>query len=121
MNLLINGTLEIAHLLPNYKGECANLHGHRLEYTVTFTGEKQQNGMVEDFKFLNEIVKEVITPYDHTFLNKSFPNPTLENFSEQILAKLNTTYSSYRALNPKGKFSKLRVWETSKYGVEVEC
>lgn len=56
---------DAAHMLSNYTGKCANLHGH------TYTGEVcisakvvEETGMVLDY---NEI-KEVINTFDHALL-----------------------------------------------------
>ena len=53
--LKIKGALEIAHRLPDYEGACSHLHGHCMHYILNFKGKLQDNGMVEDFKFLKEV------------------------------------------------------------------
>ena len=47
-----------AHKLPNYKGDCANLHGHSYKLFVSVKGDVDSNGFVIDFKYLKQIVKE---------------------------------------------------------------
>ena len=33
---------DTAHLLPNHKGQCKNLHGHTYKLIISCTGEKKQ-------------------------------------------------------------------------------
>lgn len=56
---------DAAHMLSNYTGKCANLHGH------TYTGEvcisakvDEYTGMVLDYN----VIKEVIDSFDHALL-----------------------------------------------------
>lgn len=118
MILRINGTLEIAHNLPNYEGKCKKLHGHRIEYIVSFEGDIHEDGMVEDFKVLDKIIQIVADRFDHTYLNDFLENPTLELFAKYFLNDLNKEYGRIKN-RKRGKFVKLEMWETSKYGVVV--
>lgn len=80
-----------AHHLPDYKGQCGRLHGHRWELEVTLKGiVNDQTGMVMDFKDLSEFVKEVvIDKLDHQNLNDvTIKNPTAENLAAWIFRKL---------------------------------
>lgn len=67
---------EAAHYLPHYEGACQNIHGHSYELTVTITGEVNQQigpheGMVLDYSFVNELLKEhVLVYYDHALILK---------------------------------------------------
>lgn len=119
MILRINGTIEIAHNLPKYEGKCKNLHGHRIEYLVSFEGDIQEDGMVEDFKELDNIIQIVANRFDHTYLNDFFENPTLEIFAKSFLNSLNQEYERIKRTRKRGRFVKLEMWETSKYGVVV--
>ena len=69
-------------------GEAANPHGHGHNYVVEVSLEGTPDpvtGMVLDLKELKEILnREVVTPYDHRFLNYEVPPfdrlvPTTEN------------------------------------------
>lgn len=119
MILKIKGTIEIAHHLPKYEGKCKNLHGHRIEYILSFKGDIGDDGMVEDFKSLNRIVKVVADRFDHTYLNDFMENPTLEVFATLFLKILNSEYVSIKMGRKRGKFVELEMWETNKYGVVV--
>ena len=117
--LKIKGTMEIAHHLPNYDGKCSKLHGHRLEYTLSFRGEIGEDGMIEDFKDLDRIIGIVRDRYDHSNLNDLYELPTLENFATHFLDQVNTEYMYAKQQRKRGKFVELEMWETSKYGVVV--
>lgn len=59
---------DCAHMLSNYDGKCANLHGHTYHGTVTLEGDTDVNsGMVLDY---NKI-KEVVDKYDHAIIFSS--------------------------------------------------
>lgn len=91
MKLLISKTFrfEAAHKLPNYYGDCANLHGHSYVLEVCVKDEVGKNGMVMDFKQLKTVVQtQVVDILDHQYLNDMFPNPTAENILVWIVRKL---------------------------------
>ena len=119
VTLKVKGSMEIAHKLPNYDGKCSKLHGHRVEYIVSFKGELQKDGMVEDFKELGKFIKLVSDRYDHTYLNDVFELPTLEDFAMHFLEELNTEYGYAKQREMRGRFVELEMWETDKYGVVV--
>lgn len=119
MILKLKGNLEVAHCLPFYNGKCQKLHGHRLSYILDFKGDVGDDGMVEDFKELDKVVGRVADKYDHSYLNDFFENPTLENFAPQFLSEINNTYAYLKGFGKRGKFVKLEIWETNKYGVVV--
>lgn len=81
-------SFESAHKLPDYLGDCANLHGHTYFGKVVISGEVGINGMVMDFKQLKTMVKEVIKEYDHKYLNDLFKNPTAEIIAKGIFLDL---------------------------------
>lgn len=68
MKITRHEEFEMAHILPNYKGGCGNLHGHTYKIDVTIKGEqnKKEWGMVLDFKVLKDVIKSIIP--DHKFV-----------------------------------------------------
>ena len=101
---------EAAHMLPNHKGKCKNLHGHRYELEVTVRGPINSEGMVMDFSDLKEMVNElVIDRFDHSCLNDKITFiPTAENLVEYIRASL------ARQIERAGrKLEKIRLYETA--------
>ena len=56
---------DCAHMLSNYEGKCANLHGHTYHGTVTLEGDvDRETGMLVDY---NEI-KNVVDVFDHAIV-----------------------------------------------------
>lgn len=90
------------HHLPNYKGKCANQHGHNANVEVEVAGDSgEYPGMIMDFGTLKRIVNEVLEILDHQNLNEveepkepgvkifniAIP-PTAENISSFIAYEL---------------------------------
>ena len=95
-------TISAAHHLPNYKGKCANVHGHSWKVEVDIEGSiKKGTGMVVDFS----TIKDIINKLDHKDLNTIIPNPTAENITMYIL----------NAIHDLGYFHdvKVKVWESA--------
>ena len=64
---------DAAHLLPNHKGQCKNLHGHTYKLIVTCKGAEQitgtSEGMIMDFSDLKSVVQaQIIDEFDHAFI-----------------------------------------------------
>ena len=94
-------TISVAHQLPNYKGNCHNLHGHSVKVEIIAVGPvNKKTGMVVDFKEL----KEIVNKFDHSFLNDALENPTAENITTYLLKQFKKKY-------PKLHFT-VRVWES---------
>ena len=90
-------SFEAAHQLVGHAGKCAHLHGHSYKLEVSLSGALiptgSAEGMVMDFTDLSEVVKkEIIVPWDHTFLNDvvSF-RTTVENLAQEIFLRLDTS------------------------------
>ncbi len=76
---------DAAHKLPNHPGKCANLHGHRWKGFVELAAMSlMPNGMVMDFKDLDQKIQKCISVYDHSFLNDRVANPTAEIMAREI-------------------------------------
>lgn len=59
---------DCAHMLSNYEGKCANLHGHTYHGIITIEGDMNiSTGMLLDY---NEI-KKVVDKYDHAIIFSS--------------------------------------------------
>jgi len=110
-------TISAAHFLREYKGPCANLHGHNWKIKVEVSAIELNNiGLAIDFYDLKKITWKVVGEFDHQNFNEIPPfdkiNPTAENivkyFYEKIAERL-----------PAGiKMESLKIWETEKYLVE---
>jgi 6-pyruvoyltetrahydropterin/6-carboxytetrahydropterin synthase len=84
-------------------GPAANPHGHGHNYVVEVSLEGSPDpvtGMVLDLKELKDILnREVVTPYDHRFLNYEVAPfdrivPTTENIARDIWQRLEPHVSS---------------------------
>ena len=86
--LKIEYHFDAAHKLLNYKGACANLHGHTylIKFTLKCEDWELKNDMVMDFKDVKKIIKRIIDKnFDHKNLNREVKyNPTAENLAKDI-------------------------------------
>ena len=104
-------TFEAAHQLPWHSGRCRNLHGHGYRLEVTVEGPLTEQGIVIDFADLRDLVEaEVITRYDHRYLNDLLDNPTAELIAQDIWKHLEATGARLR---------RIRLWETPDSWVEL--
>ena len=85
MLLRIRRKFSAAHKLPEYDGDCHNLHGHTWQVVFEIEGPVQENGRIYDFKLLKPMLDSVLP--DHKFLNDYIANPTAENLSQYIFDK----------------------------------
>ena len=109
--------ISAAHILRDYEGPCARLHGHNWNVKVeVLSDELDPVGITVDFVDLDKILWQVIGPFDHNNFNDIAPfdkiNPTAENvakfFYEEIKLKLPAQV----------KMDKITIWETEQYLVE---
>jgi 6-pyruvoyltetrahydropterin/6-carboxytetrahydropterin synthase len=109
--LVVDKTFAGAHNLRGYDGECERLHGHNWRVEVTLRAEKLDKlGMVMDFKVVKERLEEILSRFDHTYLNElsefKRENPTTENVSRVIYNDLS------EKLPPEIFVSKVKTWES---------
>lgn len=104
-------SFEAAHVLPWHPGKCRNLHGHGYRLEVTVDGPIGDQGIVIDFADLAAVVeREVVSRYDHVYLNDLLDNPTAE-----LIA-----HDAWKTLEAAGlAVSRVRLWETADSFVEV--
>ena len=82
-------TFSSAHKLDNYNDKDANIHGHTYTLSVGLKGDLQANGIVYDLDKIQTIVKENVLNYiDHSYLNETILQPTVENVTIWIWRKL---------------------------------
>ena len=109
---------EAAHKLPYHKGKCGNLHGHSYKLEITLGGSMNyvdgdpSYGMLIDFSDFDRIVKKVLEEgYDHTILNNTYFNPTVEHMVEVIPGELMEAFDSEGFSNIE--VVRVDLWETS--------
>jgi 6-pyruvoyltetrahydropterin/6-carboxytetrahydropterin synthase len=90
-------------------------HGHNYVVEVSLRGEPDPvTGMILDLKELKEILnRQVVTPYDHRFLNYEVPPfdrvvPTTENIARDIWQRLEPQLRGERS-----RLHSVRVYETA--------
>ncbi len=72
-----------AHLLRDYDGKCARLHGHRYEVQVVVQADDVgKSGMVFDFTDLKRHLKALADGLDHRNLNDIPPFTEIESTAE---------------------------------------
>ncbi len=104
MILRIKRKFSSAHRLPDYNGDCANLHGHTWHVTFEIEGPVAGSGMVCDFKVLKPLLDSALP--DHKYLNDFVANPTAENICSYLFEKVSAM------LKERGlKLVTLEVWE----------
>lgn len=109
--LTVRKSFDAAHLLKNYQGKCANLHGHTWSVEVGVRGDKlNSQGMLVDFRHLKSLVNDLIKRYDHAYLNEmpefSEQNPTAENIAGTIFREMQGKLPSGVVVDY------VRVWES---------
>jgi 6-pyruvoyltetrahydropterin/6-carboxytetrahydropterin synthase len=115
--LKVQDSFSSAHYLKDYKGPCEKLHGHNWKVELIVEGsELNSTDILIDFAILKNILKEVLSEFDHKLLNE-IPyfkniNPSSERLAEYIFKKVKEKLSSY----PKVKVKEVTVFETEKAG-----
>ncbi len=109
--LVVTDVFAGAHSLRDYDGECENLHGHNWRVEVTLQSERLDAiGMVFDFKKVKNVLREVLSHFDHSHLNElkefSQENPTTENVSRILF------YMLGEKLPPEISVAKVKTWES---------
>ena len=122
--------IDTSHRLLNYKGKCANLHGHRWKIEVWMEGEPDPaTQILIDYS----LIKQVIDTYDHQIiLNRDDPMvPRIEEFhpvittpgdptSELIAVLIRDDLSAIcRKMGINATVSKIRVWESPTSCAEI--
>ncbi|HZN14897.1 MAG TPA: 6-carboxytetrahydropterin synthase QueD [Acidimicrobiales bacterium] len=104
-------TFEAAHQLPWHSGACRELHGHGYRLEVTVAGPLNADGIVIDFADLRDVIeREVLSRYDHKYLNDLLDNPTAELIAQD----------AWKVLEAAGvTIDRLRLWETADCSVEI--
>jgi len=115
--LSIETCISASHLLVNYEGPCARMHGHNWKIRVEVSApELNPQGIAIDFKDLNDLTWQVVGRFDHTVFNEISPfdklNPTAENIVKYFYDELS------QLLPTEIDLLNIRLWETEKYAVE---
>jgi 6-pyruvoyltetrahydropterin/6-carboxytetrahydropterin synthase len=87
------GNFSAAHNIRGYRGDCENLHGHNYKVEVTVASKTLDRlGMVADFRVMKEKLDEVLSLFDHKYLNEQPPfmreNSTAEAIAKEVFVRL---------------------------------
>ena len=105
-----------AHMLKGYDGLCSNLHGHNWTVQVFIRAcQLDDIGIAADFTIIKRVLTEILSRFDHKYLNElpEFQgiNPTSENIARILYEKLAP------AVNIPGvKLDRVRVCESPTSG-----
>lgn len=102
-----------AHRLPDYPGNCANLHGHTWKLRVCFRTRVRDDGLSIDFSAIKHLVQDtIIQNLDHCYLNATLPMPTAENLCEWIWDQLAGMVHTLQVEGQTIQLSYIRLWES---------
>ena len=111
--ITITAEFSSAHLLKDYQGSCARLHGHNWVVELVCRSDGvDELGMVIDFRALKKALKEVLDTLDHNFLNDLDPfkekNPSSENIARHIWEEVSSRLPADKAVT----LVNVKVWES---------
>jgi len=103
---------DAAHSLRGYQGKCEALHGHRFKVVVKISASAlDEVGLAYDFTVLKQHLADILSRFDHTFLNEVPPfdkiNPSSENIATTIYNELQP-----RLAGAPVSLSCVEVWES---------
>ncbi len=105
-------TFSASHQLRGYQGNCERLHGHNWRVRIHVAADElDDHGMVIDFHELENMLTQVISPFDHRHLNDVPPfdaiNPSSENLARYIAEQIASLLPS-----PRLKVLHCDIWES---------
>ena len=114
--LFVEEHFDAAHRLRNYHGKCENLHGHRFKVGARLEAAKlDDTGLAYDFAQLKHYLREILTRFDHAYLNDLPPfdkiEPSCENLAATIYNELQPHLSE-----PPVTLTYVEVWESPTSG-----
>jgi len=115
--LNVFGTFSSAHRLEGYNGLCQNLHGHNWKVRLTVLCDTLDPlGMALDFGVLKGSLNELLSEFDHQYLNDlpAFAglNPTSEHIARHIFEGMTQRLSDCAC-----EVAEVEVWESDKASV----
>jgi len=110
--LSVEVSFAAAHQLRGYQGKCENMHGHNWRVQVSVIAQELNNiDIAIDFHDLKRMVRDVIAPLDHAYLNDLFPftekNPSSENIAKWIFDSMKKKITDENV-----RVSAVTVWES---------
>lgn len=113
MLLIREFSFDAAHNLVEYHGKCEKLHGHTYKLAVEIEGKPDPEGMIVDFTIVKRIVNdEIISKFDHAYLNEIVPQPSAENIARYTFERLDPLLRG-----PNYSLRAVQVWESPRSSV----
>ena len=126
--LRVKTHFDAAHKIDDYEGACRNLHGHRWDVEVSFSGcVLDEINMLIDFANVKAVLNELFSKegrLDHHYLNESLSDKHYtKNVTAEFLAKW--IYDQLVAYWNDGEMPiepmSVTVWESPDCCVEYSC
>ena len=97
--VIVSAEFSASHRIPNYSGDCSNLHGHDWRVTVGVSKPTlDELGLSIDLRIVKKHLRATLKLLDHTNLNENplFENiaPTAENIASFIYEQLDGKFDS---------------------------
>ncbi|MGE5247136.1 MAG: 6-carboxytetrahydropterin synthase QueD, partial [Verrucomicrobiota bacterium] len=91
--LTVGASFAAAHRLREYQGNCERLHGHNWRVEVTVESRVLDGqGIALDFRAIKAHLAELLSRFDHKYLNDVPPfdamNPSSENLARHLFEEM---------------------------------
>lgn len=109
--LTVRTSFAAAHRLRGYDGNCERLHGHNWQVEVTVESPTlDERGIALDFRVLKASLHDLLSRFDHRYLNEVPPfdgtNPSSENLARHLYGELE------KSVPAPARVSRVTVWES---------
>lgn len=109
--LTVRASFAAAHRLREYEGNCEHLHGHNWQVELSVESDRLDAlGMALDFRVMKQALSDLLSRWDHKYLNEIPPftdeNPSSENLARRIFDEMEGVL-----LGP-ARVSRVVVWES---------
>jgi 6-pyruvoyltetrahydropterin/6-carboxytetrahydropterin synthase len=118
----VEGDFCAAHSIRGYNGPCCRLHGHNYKVYLRLEGSELDDlGMLIDFRRVKTVLKSVLDPLDHQYIDElpAFKDiiPTSENIARYIYTCITEALYADSDIKRRVKVSLLEIYEGDKQGV----
>lgn len=106
--ITVENTFDAAHCLPDYEGNCSQLHGHTYRVMARFRySSLEESGMAIDFRRAKDALGRATDYMDHKYINElpafSDQTPTAEHIARFVFDRIRAEYPQIHSVS---------VWET---------
>jgi 6-pyruvoyltetrahydropterin/6-carboxytetrahydropterin synthase len=110
-SLTVRDSFAAAHRLREYEGNCEHLHGHNWQVELSVESDRLDAlGMALDFRVMKRALSDLLSRWDHKYLNEIPPfteeNPSSENLARRIFEEMEGL------LPGPARVSRVVVWES---------